>query len=141
MPDTKRLEELSQEYQNLIQRALEAQEESYCPYSHYPVGAVALSEGNNIYIGWNVETVSFNQSVHAEQNAIMRMPKEDRKIKLLIFVSRDGGAPCGHCRQIISEFGSPQTKILGLTTKNNYVTITTLKEILPLPMSTGEGAL
>ncbi|MBU4421650.1 cytidine deaminase [Candidatus Parcubacteria bacterium] len=141
MLENKKMEELGQEEQTLIKKALEAQKESYCPYSNYPVGAAVLSENGNIYIGWNAETVSFNQSVHAEQSAIMRMPKKDRKIKMLAFVSRDGGAPCGHCRQIISEFGNPNTKILGLTTKDNSVTITTLEEILPLPMPTGKGAL
>ncbi len=126
---------------DLIKEALEAQKNAYCPYSDYPVGAAVLSEGGNIYVGWNAETVTFNQSVHAEQNAIMRMPSSDRKIKMVAFVSRDGGAPCGHCRQIISEFASPETKIVGYGTNDGIITVKTLSELLPLPMPTGKNAL
>lgn len=140
MFEEKNIKELPQEEQDLIASAMEAQKNSYCPYSDYPVGAAVLSENNNIYTGWNVETVSFNQSVHAEQNAIMQMPENDRKIKMLAFVSRDGKAPCGHCRQIISEFSEKNIKILGLNTNNNNVTISTLEELLPLPMKTGKNA-
>lgn len=125
----------------LIKEALEAQKNAYCPYSDYPVGAAVLSEGENIYVGWNVESVSFTQSTHAEQNAICRMPKNDRKIKLLAFASRDGGAPCGHCRQIISEFAEPNVKIIGYSSNDGAITIKTLAELLPLPMKTGKDAL
>ncbi len=126
---------------DLIKKATEAQKNAYCPYSDYPVGAAVLSESDNIYVGWNVESVSFTQSTHAEQNAICRMPESDRKIKMLAFASRDGGAPCGHCRQIISEFATPETKIIGYGTTDKQITIKTLSELLPLPMPTGKNAL
>jgi len=131
----------NEQIKDLIKKAVEAQKNAYCPYSDYSVGAAVLSEGGHIYVGWNVEAVTFSQSTHAEQNAVCRMPESDRKIKMIAFASRNGGAPCGHCRQIISEFAGPETKIIGYASDNSAITIKTLAELLPLPMKTGKDAL
>ncbi|MFA5133209.1 MAG: cytidine deaminase [Patescibacteria group bacterium] len=141
MSDIKKIEELLGKEKELILAAIDAQAHAYCPYSDYPVGAAVLSESGQIQVGWNVETVSFSESTHAEQNAICRMLKDDRIIKVIAFVSKDGGAPCGHCRQIISEFAAPDIKILGFSTITNIVTKSTLSELLPFPMKTGKNAL
>jgi len=141
MQENKIPNNLSEKERDLLEQALNAQKNAYCPYSNYPVGAIVLSENNNIYEGWNVEAVNFNGTTHAEQNAICRMPENDRKIKILIFVSKDGGFPCGHCRQIINEFSSTNTKIIGLSTNTNIITIDKISNIFPSPMKIGKDAL
>ena len=46
------------EIQNLINRAIEARENAYCPYSHFAVGAALLCEDGTIYEGCNIENAS-----------------------------------------------------------------------------------
>ena len=52
MTDTNRFEEL-------FKNALEASENSYSPYSHFPVGAALLMEDGTVITGCNVENRSY----------------------------------------------------------------------------------
>ena len=51
----------------LILKAIEARENAYCPYSNFKVGAAALFEDGNIYVGCNVENASFGATNCAEK--------------------------------------------------------------------------
>ena len=64
-------EELSDEEQNLIFAAYEARQKAQAPYSHYHVGvALQIQNGNETFIGCNVERATYTQTTHAEQAAI-----------------------------------------------------------------------
>jgi len=57
----------------LLQKANIAKANAYAPYSKFYVGAAILSENNNIYLGCNVENVSFPCGTCAEAGAISAM--------------------------------------------------------------------
>ncbi len=72
------------------------------PISQFFVGAVAVDEGNNFYLGANFEFEHTNigQTLHAEQSAIAHAwSKGAHQLSLLAI----NYPPCGHCRQFINE--------------------------------------
>ena len=54
----------------LIEKARQAAEKSYSPYSRFKVGAAVLAASGKVYTGTNVENASFGLTVCAERNAI-----------------------------------------------------------------------
>ena len=96
-----------QEIQKLIDRAIVAREKTYSPYSHFGVGAALVCEDGSIYEGCNIENASFGLTNCAERTAIFKAVSEGHtKFKALAVVADTEGpcAPCGACRQVISEF-------------------------------------
>ena len=90
----------------LIDAALKARKSSYSPYSSYSVGAALLTESGEIYTGTNIENAAYPMSICAERVAAFKaISTEDRDFKAIAVVTRDGGFPCGACRQVLSEFG------------------------------------
>ena len=90
----------------LVTAAIEARKSSYSPYSSYPVGAALLTEKGDLYTGTNIENAAYPMSICAERVAAFKaISAEDRKFKAIAVVTRDGGFPCGACRQVLSEFG------------------------------------
>ena len=119
------------EIQNLVNRAIKARETAYCPYSHFAVGAALLCEDGTIYEGCNIENASYGLTNCAERTAIFKAVSEGHtKFKALAVVADTEGpcAPCGACRQVISEFDIPQIILANL--KGNYKVIS-LDELLP----------
>ena len=118
------------EIQNLVNRAIKARETAYCPYSHFAVGAALLCEDGTIYEGCNIENASYGLTNCAERTAIFKAVSEGHtKFKALAVVADTEGpcAPCGACRQVISEFDIPQIILANL--KGNYKVIS-LDELL-----------
>jgi cytidine deaminase len=92
----------------LIRRAKEVSATAYVPYSKFPVGASLLSASGKTYSACNVENASYGLSICAERSAIFKMVSEsDREIVAIAIYSptENPSAPCGACRQVISEFG------------------------------------
>ena len=75
---------------------------AHAPLSNYFVGAVVLGRSSSLYLGCNIEIPGnmLGLAVHGEQaataNAYM---SEETGIEAITV----GGAPCGHCRQFLSE--------------------------------------
>lgn len=107
---------------------------AYAPYSNFYVGAAAVfAESDKIYCGTNVENASFGLTICAERAAIFAgVAAGHRQLKkIAIFCVKSTGAevcatPCGACRQVIAEFGKPETEVL-LSGGQRY----TLAELLP----------
>ncbi len=100
----------------LLAAAEAAQMNAYAPYSVYPVGAAILANDGRIYSGCNVENVSFGLTICAERSAISAMIADgQRAIHAVAVVTRDGGTPCGMCRQVLMEFASEPEKVAILT--------------------------
>lgn len=119
------------EIQNLMNRAIKARENSYCPYSHFAVGAALLCEDGTLYEGCNIENASYGLTNCAERTAIFKAVSEGHvTFKALAVVADTEGpcAPCGACRQVISEFEIPQIILANL--KGNY-RVVSLDELLP----------
>lgn len=93
----------------LIQQAELAHTKAYAPYSNFPVGAAILTKTGEVFIGCNVENISFGLTSCAERNAIFTAISQLGKIEIVAVAvateSQDGASPCGACRQVIAEFG------------------------------------
>jgi cytidine deaminase len=101
-------------WDDLLQRAIEAREYSYSPYSHYKVGAALLTKSGKIYTGCNIENAGYTASVCAERTAIFKAVSEDELDFVAIAIATaNGGAPCGICRQVMREFAPHLTVIVG----------------------------
>ena len=54
----------------LLEAATKARENSYSPYSGFPVGAAVLTSSGRIYSGCNIEAASSGATCCAERTAI-----------------------------------------------------------------------
>jgi cytidine deaminase len=117
--------------EKLIQIACEASHKTYSPYSHYPVGAAVLTSTGLIFKGTNVENASYGLTCCADRIAIFKAISEGHKDLIAIaIVTKDGGLPCGACRQVINEFNSKMMVIIG-DTNGNILKETTIDQLLP----------
>jgi len=102
-----------------------------CPYSEYPVGAALLAASGKVYTGVNVENASYPVSMCAERVALFKAVSQGERAFLAIsVVTNNGGAPCGACRQVLSEFGL-DTIVLIADGAGNLQQETTVGELLP----------
>ena len=121
----------NQQRSDLIGSAQEASKGVYAPYSNYHVGAALLTSAGNIYLGANVENAAYPSSMCAERVAVFKAVTEnDRKFEAMAIVTRDGGFPCGQCRQVLSEFGL-DTIIIVADNKGQVIEETTIRDLLP----------
>lgn len=100
--------------EEIIERAKEARENAYAPYSKFRVGAALLTSEGNIYTGCNVENASFGATCCAERIAIFKAISEgDRDFKAIFIASDAEGYiyPCGICLQVMAEMGIPKVYI------------------------------
>lgn len=127
------------ENKKLIDLAIEARKNSYCPYSNFAVGAALLCKNGKVYTGCNIENAAFGPGNCAERTAIFKAVSEgDRAFEKIAIAGSPkekditGPAhPCGVCRQVMQEFVNPaEFKILVAYDNENYKEYT-LKELLP----------
>ena len=117
--------------EKLIQTALAARKWVYAPYSNYPVGAALLTASGRTYDGVNVENAAYPTSMCAERVAVFKAVSEgELHFEAIAVVTRDGGSPCGACRQVLSEFGL-ETIVLIADDKGKITFETTVDELLP----------
>ena len=115
----------------LIQRAVEAWHQAYAPYSNYHVGAAVLTETGEIYDGVNVENAVYPLTMCAERVAIFKAVSDGKKaFKAIAVVTRNGGTPCGSCRQVMAEFGL-ETVVLIAKSSGELTNTFTVKSLLP----------
>ncbi len=115
----------------LIQAAIEASRNAYIPYSGYAVGAALLTVDGAVYTGCNVENAGYTPTVCAERTALFKAVSEgQRQFERIAVVTRDGGSPCGVCRQVMFEF-SPGMTVLMADLDGKLHLRTTVAELLP----------
>ena len=90
---------------DLIQAARNVQGDAYAPYSKYNVGAALLTKSGKVYLGVNIENAAYPTTICAERVAVFKAVSEgEREFSAIAVVTRDGGTPCGSCRQVLAEF-------------------------------------
>ncbi|MCD8209715.1 MAG: cytidine deaminase [Coprobacillus sp.] len=121
--------------EELINKAKEAMNLSYSPYSHFKVGAALETTGGEIYVGTNIENASYPLCMCAERNALYNaychgVKKEDITTLVVIGETDEPISPCGACRQVMSELLSKDCVIVLCNTKGE-VKETRIDELLP----------
>ena len=105
--------ELSTEDKMIMDKAIQARENAYAPYSKFNVGAALLLDNNEIVLGNNQENAAYPSGMCAERVAIWKAGSTfpGVKIKKLAITASSTIAkvdkpigPCGACRQTLSEF-------------------------------------
>lgn len=105
--------QLSSEDQNLMNKAVEARQKAYAPYSKFNVGAALLLENGEIILGNNQENAAYPSGMCAERVAIWKAGSEypDVKVKKIAITAASTTSkvdkpvgPCGACRQTLSEY-------------------------------------
>ncbi|MBR2381002.1 MAG: cytidine deaminase [Clostridia bacterium] len=123
---------------SLALAAIEAMKKSYSPYSSFTVGAALLTKDGKVYTGANIENASYTPTICAERNAIFTaVHAGEREFEAIAIVGGHKGeitgvtVPCGVCRQVMSEFCSPDFKVILVTSPEGDFEETTLGELLP----------
>ena len=117
----------------LIQKAKQAMQQAYAPYSHFRVGAAVMTKQGKVFTGCNVENASYGASCCAERTAIFKAVSEgERELAKIAEVSESGKLtpPCGICRQVLLEF-MPEGSVI-LEQGEGGIKIYTVKELLPV---------
>lgn len=107
--------------------------DTYTPYSHFPVGAALLGENGEIFKGVNIENVSFGLTNCAERTAIFTaIAAGQRHFHGLVISGRTDEpiAPCGACRQVMVEFFDPDMPIWLINDQGKEIE-TNIAELMP----------
>lgn len=105
--------QLSSEDLFLMNKAIEARQKAYAPYSKFNVGAALLLENGEIVLGNNQENAAYPSGMCAERVAIWKAGSEfpGIKIKKIAITAASSTTkvdkpvgPCGACRQTLSEY-------------------------------------
>lgn len=95
------------ELERLRAAAIQGRELAYAPYSRFSVGAALLCREGELFIGGNIENLSYGLTLCAERAAVSAAIMAGRRDWLalgIIASSRQPITPCGACRQVLAEF-------------------------------------
>jgi len=122
------------DYSTLASIAQQARANSYSPYSGFRVGAALLGADGQVFTGCNVEISSLALTVCAERVAIFKAYSEGVRSFRAIAVAASGPgftAPCGACRQVLSDLaGTIDVILVGESGAQKVLTTT---DLLPHP--------
>ena len=119
----------------LVQAATAVRDHAYAPYSKYRVGAAIATRSGEVFVGCNVENASYGATICAERGAIMAMVAAGERDPIACaVVTRDGGSPCGMCRQVLAEHAHdmPVAMVAAEDPYGETGRVVTLAELLPL---------
>jgi cytidine deaminase len=138
------LTELPNDVSYLMQKAIEARQKAYAPYSNFTVGTAILLENNEIVTGNNQENASYPSGLCAERTAIYFAGSQFPNVKIIRMAITAGSKikqtaepipPCGACRQAISEYEIKQNvpiEIYFMGETGKIVKSNSLANLLPL---------
>ena len=107
------LSELPKDAFKLMQKAIEAREKAYAPYSNFQVGTALILDNKETITGSNQENASYPSGLCAERTAIYYAGAQfpnSKILKIAITASSNQQEtktpipPCGACRQVIVEY-------------------------------------
>ena len=109
--------DLDEESKSLMEKANEALQHAYAPYSNFHVATAILLQDGTVVTGTNQENAAYPSGMCAERVALFTIASQHpgKKIKKLLVVARLANqsefAPatsCGPCRQVMLEFEQRQ---------------------------------
>lgn len=121
--------------EEVLKLAFKAMANAYAPYSNYHVGACVVTKDGKTFLGANIENASYGATNCGERSAIFAAysngyRKEDIESIAIVTDGHRIGAPCGICRQVLSELLSDQTPIY---LSNGVDTVVkTIDDLLPM---------
>ena len=125
------------DYSKLVEIARKASENTYSPYSNFPVGASLVTKDGKYYHGCNVENASFGLTNCAERTCMFSayadgVRKQDI-VALCVYSPKEHlVSPCGACRQVMVELLNEDCEVILSYGKDNYTCVTTVKALFPL---------
>lgn len=117
--------------EKLLASAWKARESAYCPYSKFAVGAALRTTGGAIFVGCNVENLSFGLTNCAERVAVgAAVAAGHREFDCIVVVAdtKQPISPCGACRQVLAEFGDFR---IVLANGHGETVVSSVAEMLP----------
>lgn len=112
--------DLPEDEKKLVEKARDAANNAYSPYSKFSVGAAVLLKNGEVVIGSNQENVAYGPTNCAERSALFAvgsLGKKDMVSKIAIIARPTAelesavsieeelpGTPCGTCRQVMKEY-------------------------------------
>ena len=120
------------DFDSLIAEAKAVRARAYAPYSKFQVGAALLAKSGRVYVGCNVENLSFGLTCCAERSAVFAaVAAGEREFAAVAVVadSKTPVSPCGACRQVLAEFSGDMAVCCVNLEGERYET--TLSELLP----------
>ncbi|MEE3802925.1 cytidine deaminase [Mycobacterium intracellulare] len=102
------------DWKTLQDKAIQASEGAYAPYSRFAVGAAALVDDHRVVTGCNVENISYGLGLCAECAVVCALHSTGGgRLVALACVDQRGSVlmPCGRCRQVLLEHGGPELLI------------------------------
>lgn len=118
---------------HLISEAKLARELAYAPYSNFKVGAALLAEDGTIYRGCNIENAAYSMCNCAERTALFKAYSDGvtQFIRLAVIADTERPvAPCGACRQVISELCDSEMEVVLANMKGDVQQLK-VKDLLP----------
>lgn len=110
-----------------------ARERAYARYSNFAVGAAVETDDGRRFTGANVENASYGLTICAERTAVFAAVLAGARRITGVAVSGPDGVttpPCGACRQVLAEFGTPDVPLSYARADGDW-SDTTLGELLP----------
>src|SRR6267143_2330890 len=125
---------MNMQFDDLIQAASAARKQAYAPYSGFSVGAAVQCKSGAVFVGSNIENISYGLTICAERIAIGSAVAAGEREFVAIAVVADTTepiVPCGACRQFLAEF-APDLIIVSATVRGNQK-VENLSHLLPDP--------
>ena len=142
MEKEKLIEKIEDRLPELIEKAIDMRNYSYAPYSKFRVGAALLAKDGKIFGGCNIENAAYGPSNCAERTAFFKAVSEGVQDFSAIVIAggpeegiRDFCAPCGVCRQVMSEFCEADSFLVILAKSVEEYEVYTLSELFPKSFS------
>ena len=120
---------------NLLELARHARQSAYAPYSRFQVGAALQTRDGRQFSGCNVENAAYGLCNCAERTALFSAiaagcKSGDFSAIAVIADTPEPVAPCGACRQVLSELCDPAMPVL-LANIAGATRRTTVEALLP----------